>query len=50
MGRKSRAEGAEVKWNGNEMCSLYLSVVSWDIMWKISVIIYLHDADLFVSL
>lgn len=49
VGRKLPAEGAEVKWNGNELCSLSLSMVSWDIMWKISTIIYLHDADLFVS-
>lgn len=32
------------------MCSLYLSGVSWDTMWKIIVIIYLCEADLFAFL
>lgn len=49
MGRRRPAEGAEVKRNGNELCSLALATVSWDLMWKISAIIYLRDADLFVS-
>lgn len=32
-----------------KLCSLSLSTVPWDTMWKISAIIYLHDADLFAS-
>jgi hypothetical protein len=32
-----------------EMSSFSLSVAPWAIVWKISVIIYVHDADLFVS-
>ena len=39
MGRRRPAEGAEVKRNGNELCSLSFSTVSWDLMWKISAII-----------